>query len=117
MIKASRLKDFECRQAVPWFPCRGVSRRDFAVFPVQGQRRQDVRWHAGGRGTQSNRGRCVSLVLGHPSNFPGSMYPKQMYFDIVLFLPVGTSSTALRAGSFILSSSRTEKIDSRGEQF
>ena len=24
--------------------------------------------------------RCVSLVLGHPFDFPGSMYPRQMYF-------------------------------------
>ncbi len=27
---------------------------------------------------------CVSLVLGHPFDFPGSRYPKQMYFLVLL---------------------------------
>jgi len=31
---------------------------------------------------------CVSLVLGHPFDLPGSMYPKQMYFINSSLFPV-----------------------------
>jgi len=30
--------------------------------------------------------RCVTLVLGHPFEFSCAMYPKQMYFIVLLLL-------------------------------
>jgi hypothetical protein len=47
---------------------------------------------------------AASWPAGHAFAFAFVEYPKQMYFMyfIVLLLLVGASSTALRAGSFIL---------------
>jgi hypothetical protein len=76
MIEVSRLKDLNAAELFLGFRIRAVSRRDFAVFPVQG--------HGGLRrlkryfGNQMSVGaqmvvvlkalveHCVSLVLGHP---------------------------------------------------
>src|SRR2546427_8880363 len=109
MIEVSRLKDLNAAKLFLGFRIGAVSRRDFAVFPVQGQRglRRLKRYF----GDKMSVGaqmvvvlkafveRCVSLVLGHPFEFPGSMYPKQMYF-IVLFLVlvrwVGASTHSCR---------------------
>jgi hypothetical protein len=44
---------------------------------------------------------AASWPAGHAFAFALLEYPKHIYF-IVLVLLVGTSSTALRAGSFIL---------------
>src|SRR5438034_8091063 len=62
MIEVSRLKDLNAAKLFLAFHIGAVSRRDFAVFPVQGQRGlrrlkryfgEDVRWRADGRCTQS----------------------------------------------------------------
>src|SRR5215510_13204154 len=90
MIEVSRLKDLNAAKLLLGFRIRAISRRDFAVFPVQGQRglRKLKRYF----GDKMSVGaqmvvvlkafveRCVSLVLGHPFEFPGSRYPRQMYF-------------------------------------
>jgi len=89
MIEVSRLKDLNAAKLFLGFRIGAISRRDFAVFPVQGQRglRRLKRYF----GNKMSVGaqmvvvlkalveRCVSSSV-IPSNFPGSMYPKQMYF-------------------------------------
>src|ERR1700739_3242192 len=65
MLEVSRLKDLNAAKLFLGFRIGAISRRDFAIFPVQGStqspeakevlRRQDVRWRADGRCTQSNR--------------------------------------------------------------
>ncbi|SRR5258705_6142413 len=96
MIEVSRLKDLNAAELFLGFRVGAVGRRDVAVFPVQGQRGlRRLKRYFGDKmsvGAQmvvvlkSFVERCVSLVLGHPSNFPGSMYPKQTYFiDSSLF--------------------------------
>src|SRR4029078_13621465 len=79
MFDVSRVKDLNDAELFLGFRIGAVSRRDFAVFPVQGQR--------GLRGLQRYFGdkmsvsaqmvvvikafvkRCVSLVVGHPFEF------------------------------------------------
>src|SRR5437660_12429071 len=79
MIEVSRLKDLNAAKLFLGFRIGAISRRDFAVFPVQGQRglRRLKRYF----GDQMSVGaqmivvlkafveRCVSLVLGHPFEF------------------------------------------------
>src|SRR5215510_14837696 len=79
MIEVSRLKDLNAAKLLLGFRIRAISRRDFAVFPVQGQRglRKLKRYF----GDKMSVGaqmvvvlkafveRCVSLVLGHPLEF------------------------------------------------
>src|SRR3989442_2095179 len=79
MIEVSRLKDLNAAKLFLGFCIGTVGRRDFAVFPVQGQRglRRLKRYF----GDKMSVGaqmvvvlkafveRCVSLVLGHPFEF------------------------------------------------
>src|SRR5882724_542783 len=79
MIEVSRLKDLNASKLFLGFRIGAISRRDFAVFPVQGQRglRRLKRYF----GDKMSVGaqmvvvlkafveRCVSLVLGHPFEF------------------------------------------------
>src|SRR6266545_5785672 len=79
MIEVSRLKDENAAELFLGFRIGSVGRRDFAVFPIQGQRglRRLKRY----LGNQMSVGaqmvvvlkafveRCVSLVLGHPFEF------------------------------------------------
>jgi len=87
----------ECRQEDSLVPHRGIRRRDFAVFPVNGSarspeaeealRRQDVRGRADGRCAQrfvEHRGRRPRSYLRIPG-LPG--IPKSM-FSIVLLLVI-----------------------------
>src|SRR5258706_7168578 len=88
MIEISRLKDLNAAKLFLGFRIGAVTRRDFSVFPVQGQcgLRRLKRYF----GDKMSVGaqmvvvlkaiveRCLSLVLGHPFEF--SRYPKQTYF-------------------------------------
>src|SRR3989441_10007432 len=79
MIEVSRLKDLNAAELFLGFRIGAVGRRDFAVFPVQGQRglRRLKRY----LGNKMSVGAqmvvvlkafveyCVSLVLGHPFKF------------------------------------------------
>src|SRR5207244_12476252 len=79
MIEVSRLKDLNAAELFLGFRIGAISRRDFAVFPVKGQRglRRLKRYF----GDKMSVGvkmvvvlkafveRCVSLVLGHPFEF------------------------------------------------
>src|SRR5258708_12628713 len=79
MIEVSRLKDLNAAELFLGFRIGAVGGRDFAVFPVQGQRglRRLKRYF----GDKMSVGaqmvvvlktfveRCVSLVLGHPFEF------------------------------------------------
>src|SRR6267142_584724 len=79
MIEISGLKDLNAAEQFPGFRIGAVGRRDFAVFPVQGQR--DLRRLKRYFGDKMSVGaqmvvvlkafveRCVSLVLGHPFEF------------------------------------------------
>src|SRR5205085_9958040 len=76
MIEVSRLKDLNAAELFLVFGIGAIGRRDFAVFPVQGQRglRRLKRYF----GNKMSVGAqmvvvlkafvecCVSLVLGHP---------------------------------------------------
>src|SRR3977135_3591801 len=79
MIEVSRLKDLNAAELFLGFSIGAVGGRDFAVFPVQGQRglRRLKRYF----GDKMSVGaqmvvvlkaiveRCVSLLLGHPFEF------------------------------------------------
>src|SRR5208282_1313494 len=79
MIEVSRLQDLNAAKLFLGFRIGAISRRDFAVFPVQGQR--GLRRLKGYFGDKMSVGaqmivvlkayveRCVSLVLGHPFEF------------------------------------------------
>src|SRR6185503_9608632 len=81
MIEVSRLKDLNAAKLFLGFRIRAVGGRDFAVFPVQGQRglRRLKRYF----GNKMSVGAqmvvvlkafvedCVSLVLGHAFEFSG----------------------------------------------
>src|SRR5271169_3809166 len=80
MIEVSRLKDLNAAKLFLGFRIGAIGRRNFAVFPVQGQRglRRLKRYF----GNKMSVGaqmvivlkafveHCVSLVLGHPFEFP-----------------------------------------------
>src|SRR4030095_16769036 len=79
MIKVSRLNDLNAAELFLGFRIGAIGRRDFAVFPVQGQRglRRLKRYF----GDKMSVGaqmvvvlkafveRCMSLLLGHPFEF------------------------------------------------
>src|SRR5258705_9986318 len=79
MIEVSRLKDLNATELFLRFRIGAISRRDFAVFPVQGQR--GLRRPKGYFGDKMSVGaqmvvvlkafveRCASLLLGHPFEF------------------------------------------------
>src|SRR5712672_2815403 len=76
MIEVSRLKDLNAAELFLGFRIGAVGRRDFAVFPVQGQRGlRRLKRYFGNKmpvGAQmvvvlkAFVEHCVSLVLGHP---------------------------------------------------
>src|SRR5437773_12232675 len=76
MIEVSRLKDLNAAKLFLGFRIGAISRRDFAVFPVQGQRglRRLKRYFANKTSVGAYMvvvlkafvDRCVSLALGHP---------------------------------------------------
>ena len=117
MIEVSRLKDLSAAKLFLGFRIGAVGRRDFAVFPVQGQRglrrlksyfasRCPLarRWSLYSKHSSKVACRSSSVI---PSNCPGSMYPKQMYF-IVLLLLVGASGTAVADFSVTVSSNEAQ---------
>src|SRR5437867_803810 len=79
MIEVSRLKDLNAAKLFLGFRIGAIRRRDFAVFPVQGQR--GLRRLKSYFGDKMSVGaqmvvvlkafveRCVSLVFGHPFEF------------------------------------------------
>src|SRR5437016_4079929 len=79
MIEVSRLKDLNAAKLFLGFRIGAIRRRDFAVFPVQGQR--GLRRLKSYFGDEMSVGaqmvvvlkafvkRCVSLALGHPLEF------------------------------------------------
>src|ERR1700674_190869 len=79
MIEVSRLKDLNAAKLFLGFRIGAIRRRDFAVFPVQGQR--GLRRLKSYFGDKMSVGaqmvvvfeavveHCVSLVLGHPFEF------------------------------------------------
>src|SRR6266702_184745 len=79
MIEVSRLEDLNATELFLGFRIGAISRRDFAVFPVQGQRglRRLKRYFSNKRSVgaqmvvvrKSFVERCVSLVLSHPFEF------------------------------------------------
>src|SRR5882724_5309095 len=79
MMEVSRLKDLNAAKLFLGFRIGAISRRDFAVFPVQGQRGLGrLKGYFGDKmsvGTQmvvvlkAFVERRVSLVLGHPFEF------------------------------------------------
>src|SRR5436189_1101896 len=101
MIEVSCIKDLKAAELFLGFRIGAVGRRDFAVFPVQGQR--GLRRLKSYFGDKMSAGaqmvvvfkaiveHSVWLVFGHPFEFSYSMYPKQMYF-IVPFLLDGARS-------------------------
>src|SRR4029450_5624356 len=79
MIDVSRLKDLKAAELFLGFRIGAVGGRDFAVFPVQGQRGlRRLKRYFGNKmpvGAQmvivlkAFIAHCVSLVLGHPFDF------------------------------------------------
>src|SRR5215211_7389598 len=79
MIEISGLKDLNAAELFLGFRIGAVGRRDFAVFPVQGQRGlRRLKRYFGNKmsvGTQmvvvlkAIVERCVSLVVSHPFEF------------------------------------------------
>src|SRR6266481_630204 len=115
MIEVSRLKDLNAAKLFLGFRIGAIRRRDFAVFPVQGQRGlRRLKGYFGDKMSVDAQmvvvlkafvERCVSLVLGHPFEFflarciPGRCI--SLSFLVLLFW-VEASGTTLRTGSFIL---------------
>src|SRR4029077_1897738 len=79
MIEVPRLKDLNAAKLFLGFRIGTISRRDFAVFPVQGQRGlRRLKRHFGDKMSVGAQmvvvlkafvERCVSLFLGHPFEF------------------------------------------------
>src|SRR5438128_8196741 len=79
MIEVSRLKDLNPPNLFLGFRIGAISRRDFAVFPVQGQRGlRRLKRHFGDKMSVGAQmvvvlkafvERCMSLVLSHPFEF------------------------------------------------
>jgi hypothetical protein len=123
MIEVSRLKDLNAAKLFLGFRIGAISRRDFAVFSstrstqspeAEEVRQQDVRWCADGRCAQKHSSNVAcrsSSVI--PSNFPGSMYPKQMYFIVLILILVrwvGPARTAVANFSVTVSSNEAQHI-------
>src|SRR5689334_12866400 len=79
MIEVSRLKDLNAAKLFLGFRIGAICGRDFAVFPVQGQRSlRRLKRYLGDKMSVGAQmvvvlkaivERCVSLVLGHPFEF------------------------------------------------
>src|SRR5437588_12056139 len=79
MIEVSRLKDLNAAKLFLGFLLGAIRRRDFAVFPVQGQRGlRTLKRYFGDKMSVGAQmvvvlkafvERCASLVLGHPFEF------------------------------------------------
>src|SRR5579864_2730941 len=79
MIEVSRLKDLNAAKLFLGFRIGAISRRDFAVFPVQGQRGlRRLKRYFGDKMSIATQmvvvlkafvEGCVPLVLGHPFEF------------------------------------------------
>src|SRR5258708_39734750 len=79
MIEVSRLKDLNAAKLFLGFSIGAISRRDFAVFPVQGQRglRRLKRYFGDKMSVGAQKvvvlkafvERCASLVFGHAFDF------------------------------------------------
>src|SRR6476646_10297308 len=79
MIEVSRLKDLNAAKLFLGLRIGAISRRDFAVLPVQGQRGlRRLKRHFGNKMSVGAQmvivlkafvEHCVSLVLGHPFEF------------------------------------------------
>src|SRR5258707_12124401 len=107
MIEVSRLKDLNAAELFLGFGIGAISRRDFAVFPIQGQRGlQRLKRYFGDKMSVGAQmvvvlkafvERCVSLALGHPFEFSW-LYDAQT--DVFhLFLLVSNDSES-RSSSF-----------------
>src|SRR5713226_5548310 len=102
MIEVSRLKDLNAAKLFLGFRIGAVGRRDFAVFPVQGQRglRRLKRYF----GDKMSVGaqmvvvlkafveRCMSLVLGHPFEFSWLEVSQTDVFHPFLLVSCGSES-------------------------
>ena len=122
MIEVSRLKDLNAAELFLGFRIRAVGRRHFAVFPVQGGcglRR--LKWYLGKKVSVGAQmvivlkafvEHCVSLVLGHPFEFPWLDVSQTDVFHGSS--PLGgnhwdsLARRIVRPRSFILKSSRAE---------
>src|SRR4029077_2110861 len=111
VIEVSRLEDENAAELFLGFRIRAVSRHDFAVFPVQGQRGlRRLKRHFGNKmsvGAQMVVVRkafveyCVSLVLGHPFEFSWLEVSQTDVFHPFLLVswgsfPVSQGAVALR---------------------
>src|SRR5712692_11322087 len=112
MIEVSRLKDLNAAKLFLGFRIGAVGRRDFAVFPVQGQSglRRLKRYF----GDKMSVGaqtvvvlkafveRCVSLVLGHPFEFSWLEVSQTDVFHPFLLVPCDSlfPVTQSRSSSF-----------------
>src|SRR5438128_8385270 len=119
MIEVSRLEDLNAAELFLGFRIGAISRRDFAVFPAQGQRglRRLKRYF----GDKMSVGaqmvvvlkafveRCVSLALGHPFEF-SRLEVSQADVFIVLLLSVVASGTAVADFSVTVSSNEERHI-------
>src|SRR5271169_358391 len=104
MIEVSRLKDLNAAKLFLGFRIGAIGRRDFAVFPVQGQRglRRLKRYF----GDKMSVGaqmvvvlkafveRCLPLVLGHPFEFSSLEVSQTDVFHCSS--PLGREPVALR---------------------
>src|SRR6266446_6001556 len=96
MIEVSRLKDVNAAELFLGFRIGAISRRDFAVFPVQGQRGLGrLKRYFGDKMSVGPQmvvvlkafvERCVSLVLGHSFEFAGLAVAQTDVFHRVLLI-------------------------------
>src|SRR5712691_8881863 len=119
MIEVLGLKDLNAADLFLGFRIGAIRGRDFAVFPVQGQRglRRLKRYF----GNKMSVGaqmvvvlkafveQCVSLVLGHPFEF-SRLEVSQTDVLHVLLLSVGASSPAVADFSVTVSSNGAQHI-------
>src|SRR5436190_12827075 len=98
MIEVSRLKDLNAAKLFLGFRIGAVGRRDFAVFPVQGQRGLGrLKRYFGDKMTVGAQmvvvlkafvERCVSLVLAHPFEFSWLDVSQTDVFHVLFLLMV-----------------------------
>src|ERR1700733_641899 len=105
MIEVARLKDLNAADLFLGFRIGAVGRRDFAVFPVQGQR--GLRRLKSYLGDKMSVGaqmvvvlkavveRCVSLVLGHAFEFSGLKVSQTDVFHPFLLVSSSCSVSTL----------------------
>src|SRR5580700_3691749 len=121
MIEVSRLKDLNAAELFFGFRIGAVGGRDFAVFPVQGhgglgrlKRYFGNKMSVGAQMVVVRKAfveHCVSLVLGHPFEFPWLDVSQTDVFHIFLlvtcdsFFPVTQSRSSLFC--YLLSDSRS----------